>query len=323
LSTVVAPTKERVVACLDWSGLPPDLILGVEPVTSRALTAEKVAINAVLAGCLPVDFPVVATAVQAMCRPEFLLQGATSSTGGCAVLVIVSGPIRRQLEMSAAHSALASPGRAAVVIGRAVRLVLRNLLDVRPGQADQSTLGHPGKLAWCMAEDEEGGLPWLPLGLERGVPREASAVTVFAASGPRQIMNEWTTRPDQLLATIAAEMRSVMLHYSIWPGNYAVVFPPQLRRVFHDEDWSKADVRCWLFDHARVRRDEWEAVGKSAVVSDSNRDREYCALATPDHLLVLSAGAEAGGFGAVIPPWHGEASTAVTVPIGVCVDCEH
>src|SRR4051794_23212158 len=158
--------------------MPADLVLGVDTVKDRALTAEKVAINAVLAGCLPVDFPVVAAAVQAMCRPEFLLHGATASTGGCAILTIVSGPIRRQLGMSSAHSALAAPDRASAVIGRAVRLVIRNLLGARPGEIDRSTLGHPAKLTWCLADDEEGGVPWAPLAEERGVPGGTSAVTV-------------------------------------------------------------------------------------------------------------------------------------------------
>jgi hypothetical protein len=318
---VVAPTPELVQACLDWAAMAPDQVLGVEPVRDRALTAEKVAINAVLAGCLPIDFPVVAAAVQAMCRPEFLLHGATSSTGGCAVLVIVNGPIRLDLDMEGGHSALGGSDRAAAVIGRAVRLVLRNLLDVRPGELDRSTLGHPGKISWCVGEDEEGGVPWLPLASERGIPEETSAVTVLAAGSPRQIMNEWTTAPEEILATITAEIRASMLHYSIWSGNWVVVIAPQLRAAFHAAGWSKEDVRQWVWEHARVRRGEWASVGKGAVVSDTNRDREHCALSSPDDLLIVSAGGDAGGFAAVIPPWLGTTSRAVTVPIGACVDC--
>jgi hypothetical protein len=208
-----------------------------------------------------------------------------------------------------------------MVIGRAVRLVLRNLLDARPGDLDRSTLGHPGKVTWCVADDEEGGSPWTPLGAERGMPEGVSSVTVFAASGPRQIMNEWTREPNEVLDTVVAEMRAVMLHYSIWAGNYAVVFPPQLRSVFHDAGWSKDDVRQYVFERARVRREDWEAVGKRAVVSDANRHREYTALNKPDDLLVLSAGGDAGGFAAVIPPWLGPKSAATTASIGVCVDC--
>jgi hypothetical protein len=318
---IVAPTPERVAAMLGGAWFGPDDPLGVEPVKARVLTAEKVAINAVMAGCVPADFPLVATAATALCRPELLVHGATASTGGCAILLVVNGPIRHALGMSSAHSALAGPDRASVCIGRAVRLVLRNLLDVRPGGLDRSTLGHPGKLSWCVAEDEEGARPWRSLAAERGVPDDVSAVTAFAASGPRQIMNEWTTEPVELLTTVVAEIKASMLHYSIWAGNYALVLPPQLRAAFHAAGWSKDDIRRFVHEHAVVRRSEWEAVGKAAVVSDANRDREHRALRSPDDLLVIAAGGEAGGFAAVVPPWLGPKSAAVTEPVGACLDC--
>src|SRR2546421_8672332 len=112
-------------------------------------------------------------------------------------------------------------------------------------------------------------------------------------------------------ARVVAEIRATMLHSSIWPGNSAVVFPPQLRAVFHDAGWSKADMRQFVFEHAVVHRSDWEAVGKRAVVSDKNRSFEYRALPSPDDLLVISAGGDAGGFAAVIPPWLGPKSAAV------------
>ena len=318
---IVAPTPERVDGMLEFGAYTPNQIIGVELVKARALTAERIAINAVMAGCLPADFPVVATAVEAVCDERLLVHGASSSTGGCAILLVVSGPVRRQLMMDSGHSALAGPDRASVCIGRAVRLVLRNLLEARPGELDRSTLGHPGKLSWCFAEDEEGGEPWLPLGTERGMPDEVSSVTAFAASGPRQVMNEWTTDPNELAMTFVAEIKSNMLHYSIWAGNYMLVIPPQLRKVFHEVGWSKADLRDCVFEHAQVTRSEWEGVGKQAVVSDTNRNNVHRALNSPDDLLIVSAGGDAGGFASIIPPWLGPKSAAVTKAIGVCVDC--
>ena len=121
--------------------------------------------------------------------------------------------------MSGTFNALGPSDRATTVIGRAIRLVLCNLLDARPGDVDRSTLGHPGKISYCVAEDEEH-TPWLPLAEERGIPPQASAVTVLAAGAPRQFMNEWTTRPEEILDTFVAEIRANMRHYSIWPGNY-------------------------------------------------------------------------------------------------------
>jgi hypothetical protein len=161
----------------------------------------------------------------------------------------------------------------------------------------------------------------MPLAAQRGVPGEISAVTVMAAGAPRQIMNEWTTQPEELLETFAAEMRANMRHYSIWGGNYALVIPKQLRDHLQAAGWSKADIAAFIHKRARVHRREWAAVGKGAVVRDQG-DTEYAALESPDQLLVVAAGGPAGGFGAVIPPWLGNKSRAVTLPIGACVDCE-
>ena len=317
---IVPPTPEMVGRCLDWALLPADHLIGVEPVRERAITAEKVAINAVMAGCLPMHFPVVVAALTAMLREPFVLHGATSSTGGCAVLIVINGPVRQEQNMDATFSALGLSDRATTVIGRAVRLVLYNLLDVRPGEVDRSTLGHPGKISYCLSEDEEHSA-WLPLAEERGIPPLASAVTVMAAGAPRQIMNEWTTEPEELLDTYVAEIRANMRHYSIWPGNYAIVVPPQLRTHFDRAGWSKADIRKYVYRRARILRREWADCGKRAVVGKKG-DREHSALPTPDHLLVIAAGGPAGGFGAVIPPWFGKTSEAITIAIGACVACE-
>ncbi|MDE0703930.1 MAG: hypothetical protein OXH59_09420 [Rhodospirillaceae bacterium] len=317
---VVPPTEAAVEACLEWAMLAPDHLVGIEPVRARALTAEKLAVNAVMAGCLPMHFPVVVAAFTAMLQEPFLLHGATASTGGSAVLLIVNGPIAAEIGMDPTFNALASSDRASTVIGRTLRLCLINLLDVRPGDIDRSSLGHPGKISYCLAEDEAGS-EWLPLADERGMPSGASCVTVMAAGAPRQLMNEWTTVPEEILDTYAAEMRANMRHYSIWPGNYAIVVPPQLRAHFNAAGWSKADIRACIFEKARIKRAEWAECGKGAVVRDRG-DREYAALTAPEDLLVVAAGGPAGGFGAVIPPWLGGKSRAVTVAIGACVDCE-
>lgn len=316
---VVPPTPESVEACLDWVSMSPEELIGIEPVRERAITAEKLAVNAVMAGCLPMHFPVVVTAFTAMLEAPFLLHGATASTGGAAILIVVNGPVRDESGMKGTFNALAGSDRATTSIGRAIRLILCNLLDARPGGADRSTLGHPGKFSYCIAEDEEHS-NWLPLSEERNVPRYASAVTVMAAGAPRQLMNEWTTEPANILDTYVAEIRANMRHYSIWPGNYAIVVPPQLRAHFDKAGWSKADVRRYVYEQARVRRREWAECGKGAVVGDRG-EKEYAALSEEDDLLVIAAGGPAGGFGAVIPPWFGPKSKAVTLAIGACVDC--
>jgi hypothetical protein len=310
---IVPPTAELVEACLEHAAISPGHVIGVEPVREQAVTAEKVAINAVMAGCLPVHFPVVAAAWKAMLQEEFLLHGTTSSTGGCAVLVIINGPVRKEIGAIGSFNALANSDRATSSIGRAIRLGLINILDVRPGGIDRSTFGHPGKYSYCIAEDEEG-TSWMPLAQMRGVPAGKSAVTVMAAQGMRQVMNEWTTAPEELLETFAAEMRANQRHYSIYGGNYCVVLPPQLREHFHNAGWSKADIGRHLYERARIKRKEWGEVGKGAVVRDRG-ESVYTALESPEHLLVVAAGGPAGGFGVVIPPWMGHKTKAVTVAI--------
>ena len=316
---VVPPTPDAVRQHLDWALLAPDHLVGVEPVRHRAITAEKLAINAVMAGCLPMHFPVVVTAITAMLQEPFLLHGASASTGGCAVMLVVNGPIRHEVGMSSSFNAVGPSDRATTCVGRAVRMTMRNLLEIRPGEIDRSTLGHPGKLSFCIAEDEEQS-PWPSLAAERLGDPDVSAVTAMSAMGPRQIMNEWSTDPAEILDTFVAEMRANMRNYSIWAGNYAIVIPPQLRTHLEAAGWSKADIRAYVFERARIRRSEWADVGKANAVGDKG-DREYAALTEPDDLLVIAAGGPAGGFGVVVPPWLGAKSRAVTVPIGACVDC--
>ncbi|MEO8203072.1 MAG: hypothetical protein ABI630_04360 [Betaproteobacteria bacterium] len=311
---VVPPTTEGVNRFLAAAGLKGEDTIGVEPVRRRRITAENVAIAALMAGCRPDYMPVVVAIIKALCKPEYGLHGSTASTGGSAPFIVVNGPIRTKLGMNMTHNAMANASRANATIGRSIRLFLINVLGGVPGQLDRSTLGFPGKFTFCVAEDEEN-TPWLPLSAERGIPAGTSSITVMAVESPHQIMNEWTTDPKEVCDTYAAAMRSNMLTYSIWEGNYALVIARQHRDIFNDAKWSKADIRNYVFEAARVKRGEWRTVGKAAVAGRKNEDQVYRALRTPDDLLVIAAGGPAGGFAAIIPPWYGKKSLAITEPI--------
>src|SRR5215470_15826900 len=308
---IVPPTDKLVGAFLDAARLGPEDVVGVEPVRRRRITAEKVAIAAVMAGARSEYMPVVLALVRAVAAPEFGLHGCTASTGGSAPFAVINGPIRRRLGMHATHNALANGSRANAAIGRTLRLVVLNVLGGVPGQLDRSTLGHPGKFTFCVAEDEEGSA-WPPLSADRGVPAGQSSVTVLAAESPHQIMNEWTSDPREILETYAAAIRANMLTYSIWAGNYALVMAPQQREILAAAGWSKADVRACVFERARVTRGEWRGVGKAAVAGRRDEGQVYTALRSPDDLLVVAAGGPAGGFGVIVPPWYGRKSLAVT-----------
>ena len=314
---IVPPTEARVLACLEAAALAPGALVGVEPVRQRPLTAEKVAINAVMAGCLPTYMPVVVAILRAMCQERFNLHGSSASTGGSAPFIVVNGPVRTAVGMNATHNALGHGNRANATIGRAVRLVVINVLGYVPGQLDRSTLGHPGKFTFCLAEDEDDS-PWIPLAQERGVPAGCSAVTVLACEAPRQVMNEWTQAPEDILETFAADMRHSMLTYSVWSGSYALIIPKQLRELLVGAGWQKQDVRAYIYRAARVFRRDWATVGKANIVHGrGGPDQEFTALRSPDDLLVVAAGGPAGGFGAVIPPWFGSKAQAVTQAIEI------
>ena len=311
---IVPPTESAVANFLAAAGLRSDEVIGVEPVRHRRISAEKVAIASVMAGCLPAYFPVVVAAIKAMCQPEYALHGSTASTGGSAPFMVVNGPIRQKIGMNMTHNALANGSRANATIGRSVRLVLLNVLGGIPGQLDRSTLGHPGKFTFCVAEDEEDSI-WRPLSEERGIAPGKSAVTMLQVESPHQIMNEWTHDPKEILDTYVSAMQSNMLTYSIWEGNYAFVIPKQHREIFGAAGWDKKNIREYVFEKARVKRGDWNHVGKAAVAGRKDLDREYRAIRSPDDLLVVAAGGPAGGFGAIVPPWYGKKSLAVTMEI--------
>jgi len=311
---IIPPTESLVGEFVNAMGLAPLDVIGTEPVRRRRITAEKVAIAGVMAGCRPEYMPVVRAAVTAMCDPDFGLHGCTSSTGGAAPMIIVNGPIRTQIGMNATHNALGNGSRANATIGRSIRLVILNVLGGIPGQLDPATLGHHGKFTFCVAEDEEDS-EWIPLSQERGVSAGTSAVTVYSASSPHQILHEWTHDPKELLETYAAAVRINMLTYSIWEGNYAIVVAKQQREIFHAAGWSKQHIREHMFEQCQVLRKQWRDVGKGSVAGRKDEDRIFRALRSPDDLLVIAAGGPAGGFGAVVPPWYGKKSLAVTVPI--------
>ena len=204
---LIPPTEEKVLQFLGFVDGHPSDVIGVEPIRGRVITAEKVAINAVMAGCRPEYMPVIIAAVECMVQPEFNLHGSSGSTGGSAPLLLINGPIRQKLGFAYGHN-IFGPGpdrRANATVGRAVRLLLINVLENHPGVLDRSTLGHPGKYSYCIAEDEENS-PWEPLHVERGFSREASTVAVFTALSPLQVDMVGAGTPEQVLTAVADSM---------------------------------------------------------------------------------------------------------------------
>src|SRR4029453_10472476 len=185
----------------------PDEVVAVVPPDLVECTVEKVAVNAVLAGCLPEHLPVVVACVEAACTDEFNIHGLLATTWLSGPMVVVNGPVRRRLGMNSGGNAFGQGNRANATIGRALQLVIRNVGGGRPGGGDRATFGNPGKFTFCFAEDEEGS-PWEPLSVWRGFPGGASTLTLFAAGGVRGIVDQLSREPESLARSFAACLRT-------------------------------------------------------------------------------------------------------------------
>src|SRR6266850_2566682 len=236
---VVAPTERRVLAMLLGTTRAPDEAVAIVPPDLAPATVEKVAINAVMAGCLPEYLPVVLAAVEAICTDEFNIHGVLATTMPVGPVVIVNGPIRRRIGMNAKGNALGQGNRANGAIGRALQLVIRNVGGGRPGEVDRATLGNPGKYTYCFAEDEEGS-SWEPLSVERGLNPDVSAVTVFAGFGLQGVVDQKSRDPESLSRSFAESLKA-MQNVKLAPSCDAMlVVSPEHHRTFKNAGWSKA-----------------------------------------------------------------------------------
>ncbi|MBI1845897.1 MAG: hypothetical protein HY294_06710 [Candidatus Rokubacteria bacterium] len=307
---VVPATEDAVARCLDAAGLAPHDVVLTEATRRRTITAEKVAINAVLAGCRPEYLPVLIAALAATADPAFNLHGAITSTGGSATLVVVNGPIRARLGLNAGGNVFGPGWRANATIGRAVRLVTLNCLGAQPLVLDRSTQGHPGKYTYCIAELEEEN-PWEPLHVERGLARETSAVTVFAAEGPHNVLSHYGPTAEAIVVTLADAMAGLG---SFSPGQSFVVLAPEHVRILQRDGWTKRRLKEELYARARRTVADLKRGGKiTGEVAPGDEGRWRHRGEGPDDVHVVVAGGGAGGHSAFIPSWSRDRnSLAVT-----------
>ena len=307
---VVPATAEAVRRFLDAAGRRPDDVVLREATRRRSITAEKVAINAVMAGCRADYMPVLLAALEAMADPAFTLHGAITSTGGSATLVVVNGPIRQRLDFNAGGNVFGPGRRANATLGRAIRLITLNCLGAQPGVLDRSTQGHPGKYTYCIAELEEDS-PWPPLHVDRGLPREASAVTVFAAEGPHNVLSHYGETADAIVVAIADTMACLG---SFSPGESFVVLAPEHVQILARDGWTRPRIREALYAAARRTVADLKRGGKlPGAVEPGEETRWMHRGQGPDDIHLVVAGGGAGGHSAFIPSWSRERnSLAVT-----------
>ncbi len=317
---LIPPTAERVIRMLAGTPRAPQDIVAVVPPNMAPVTVEKVAINAVMAGCRPEYLPVVIAAVEAVCTDEFNMHGVTATTMGASPVLVVNGPIRERIGMNMRLGALGTGNRANATIGRALRLVVRNVGGARPGGVDRSTLSNPMKFTMCFPEWEEGS-PWEPLHVERGFKAGDSVVTAFAmTSGPVQIVDQDSRAPDQMGGTLGLGLEGMFLSkiHRMPVDALLVVCPEHVATLTRDGAYSKARLRERI--QAVTARPLREMVSNAvsgagislasaAKMTPAQLDAPVSKFAGDQYIHIVVAGSDAGKFSAAFHGW-------VTGPMG-------
>ena len=327
---VVPPSVERVDEMLEYEGRPPTTVIASHPATGFECTIHSAAVNAVMAGCKPEYFPVIVAAFEAMNEPPFNFHGSTASTGGSAPLLVVSGPMTDDLRMNSDVNLFGPGNRANATIGRSVRLILMNVFRMIPGISDKSTQGNPGKYSLCIAERRRGN-PWPLLVEEQDYPEGVSSVTVFAGGGFCNVENHGANTPEQVLGSVADAMAN---YGCITLGQSAVILAPEHVRIINRAGWSREQVKEYLFTQAyrtveglksvgKFRQREYDRQHDNGGTSPLLAENQLHRGLTPDDILLVVGGGDAGGHSCFIPSWsRARASLMQSKPIGVCIDCD-
>jgi len=313
---IIPPTPERVAQFIEHAQMDAHAELGAMPPRNGVVTVEKLAINSVMAGCLPAYFPVVVDTVRAMLEEPFNLYAVQSTTHPCAPLAILNGPLPRSLGVNARYNCFGAGARANATIGRAIRLILLNVGGAVPGLLDRATQGQPSKYAYCIAENEEES-PWEPLHVERGLSAEESAVTVCGAENPHNINDHVSDAADGILTTIASSMASMGTNNAYLYGEPILALGPEHAAVLARDGVGKDEIRRYVFEKARIPRAEWSRGGMYEMSGTEDffpDDEALPILRKPEDLMVIVAGGP--GRHSCWMPTFGAMTRSVTRRIG-------
>lgn len=311
---VVPPTPLRVMRMLSGSERDAAEIVGNAPPDNVPCTIEKIAINAVMAGCKPEYFPVVIASVEAALQDRFCMHGLLCTTYFSSPVMVVSGPITKQIGMNSGINALGQGNRASATIGRALQLIIRNVGGGVPGGIDRANMGNPGKYTYCFAEDESDE-NWTSLAMDRGFERRDSVVSLFAGDGLQPVVDQQSRNPESLAKSIAMSLRSVAHTKLFGMADVILLVCPEHRRVLKEGGWNKEDLRKALYENLMtpgselIRGANGIAEGMPVKFRDKilNKFRD-------DGLHIVTTGGSAGMFSAIIGGWvaSGERGSQLT-----------
>jgi peroxiredoxin len=321
---VVPPTQQRVEAMLKASSLAPESVIGRIPPCYGEATVEKIAANAVMAGCRPELMRVLIPLVRAVCDERFNAHGVQATTHFAAPLIMINGPVRQELGFWSKQNVFSNVARANSTLGRALQLILLNLGGARPDGIDMSALGNSGKFSFCIAENEEES-PWEPLHVEKGFRRDQSALSLFAAEPPRGVSEHTAQDGETVLRAICSALATVWSYRACMRFEAVVVLCPEHVKTLHRDGFSKQQVRQFLFENTGIparyylRNDHGEGTQLVTQYREITIQGERCyqKFRDPEQIQIFVAGGTAGKFSAVLGSWStGPAgSQMVTYPI--------
>ena len=300
---VVPPTDERILRMLQGTTRAPGDLVGAIPPNLAECTVEKVAINAVMAGCKPEYMPVLLAAVEAALEPVFTLHGLLATTYFSSPIIIVNGPIARRIGMNSGLNALGQGNRANATIGRALQLIVRNVGGGRPGEADRATLGGPGKYTFCFAEDESDP-GWEPLSVSRGFAPGASTVTLFQGEGVQGFVDQKSRSPEDLARSLAMGLNAIGHPKMVLTQRAILVLSPEHYAIFAEAGWDRKRIEQAI-NAATVRAGKDLVAGAQGVGEGIPAAQAGMQVAKffEDGLMIVRAGGPAGLFSAILPGW--------------------
>jgi hypothetical protein len=300
---LVPPTEARVLRMLEGTTRAADDIVAVVAPDLVEVTVEKVAINAVMAGCRPEYLPVVIAGIEAICTDEFNIHGLLATTMSVGPVLVVNGPIAQQIGMNSGINALGQGNRANLTIGRAVQLVVRNVGGGRPGGVDRAAHGSPAKIGLAFPEDE-AGTPWTSLAEERGMAPGTNAVTALCVEGPRLIVDQLSRSPESLTNTIAECLLTTHSKRMIAGIDALLVLSPEHMARYVDAGWDRARFRAELEERLMVDSDTiMRGVGGIEEGLPAGFEGMQLPKFRPGGLHIAHAGGPAGLFSSVFAGW--------------------
>ena len=319
---VIPPTEERVRAMVGARDAY-EIIARIPPCYGEA-TVEKIAANAVMAGCEPGMMRVLIPLTRAVCDERFNAHGVQATTHFAAPLIIVNGPVRQELKFHCGQNLFSNVARSNSTLGRALQLILLNLGGARPAGIDMSALGNPGKFSFCIAENEEEN-PWEPLQVDQGLTREQSAVSLFAAEAPHGVSEHNARTARGVLKAIAYALATVWSYRNCMGHEAVVILCPEHVRTIHRDGFSKQDARDFLFENTGIplrcydHAEPGEGTQQRNMYKEIAIDSEPCyqKFRAPEAIKIVVAGGTAGKFSAVLGSWSvgPRGSQMVTYPI--------